>query len=349
MGFREEMLEGIGKAFVFERFRPKIKDYLAKAGIYEVPYSHMGLFFWLSIIPVAYFFIFRVWSQIILKSQNPAIQFFLALIAWAVMQSAVLAALVALAYFYLDLSIYSRTKKMEAVLPDFLRLVSENLKGGMPFEKSLWSAIKPEFGILGQEVRLAAKKVMTGTDVDAAIIEFTSKYNSPMLRRSFDLIMEGMKGGGRTADVIDKVIETIEDTKEMKADMSATNLSYIIFVSIIVVFVAPGLFTLSFQFLTILQGLGERIGDTGGQVTTVATSLPIKFGGVSFEPENFRQFSQYALMVISTFAGMIISLISRGSIKGGVKFIPFLFFSSQIVYFITMKVGSSVFAGFFTS
>ncbi len=346
MGFVIELLEGVGKAFIFEKLRPKIKGYLSKAGISEVPYTLIGALFWISILPVAYTFIFTVWRIIIEKSQNPIIQFFLAVIAWSAIHLTVLAALAAAAYFYLDLRIFNRTKKMEAVLPDFLRLVSENLKGGMPFEKSLWSAIKPEFGILSQEVRLAAKKVMTGTDVDTAIVEFTSKYDSPMLRRSFDLILEGMKGGGRIADVIDKVIETIEETKQLKSEMAATNLSYVIFVIVIVVVVAPGLFTLSFQFLTILQGLGERVSSAGA---TGAANLPISFGGVSIEPQRFKDFSRYALMVISIFSSMIVSFISKGSIKGGIRYIPMMFAGSQITYAVAMKVGTSVFSGFFTS
>ncbi|MBI2176435.1 type II secretion system F family protein [Candidatus Woesearchaeota archaeon] len=345
MGFSGELFEGVGKAFIFERFRPKLRGYLAKSGIAEVPYGYMGLFFWLSIIPVAYIFMFTIWRVIVEKTSNPAIQFLFAIIAWTIVHGAVLAGIFIAIYLYLDLRIFNRTKKMEAVLPDFLRLVSENLKGGMPFEKSLWSAIKPEFGILGQEVRLAAKKVMTGADVDIAISEFTGKYDSPMLRRSFDLILEGMKGGGRTADVIDRVIDTIEETKELKSEMAATNLSYVIFVIVIVMVVAPGLFTLSFQFLTILQGLGERISASGAE--SAAAGLPIHFGNASIAPETFRDFSRYSLMVLSLFASMIVSLISKGSIKGGIKFLPFLFIGSQVVYFVAMKIGTSVFSGFF--
>ncbi|MBI3037035.1 type II secretion system F family protein [Candidatus Woesearchaeota archaeon] len=346
MGFTGELIEGVGKAFIFERFRPKLRSYLSKAGITGVPYHLMGIFFWLSIMPVSYVFIFYAWGQILQRAHNPALQFLAAIVVWAGMHTAVLACIVVFSYVYLDLRIFNRTKKMEAVLPDFLRLVSENLKGGMPFERSLWSAIKPEFGILGQEVRLAAKKVITGAEVNDAVVEFTSKYDSPMLRRSFDLILEGMKGGGRTADVIDRVIDTIEETKELKAEMAATNLSYIIFVIIIVVVVAPGLFTLSFQFLTILQGLGERISSSGaGQA---GASLPISFGNVSVDPAKFRDFSRYALMIISVFSGMIISLISKGSIKGGIRFVPLLFIGSQLVYAVAMKIGTSVFSGFFS-
>ncbi|MBI2143880.1 type II secretion system F family protein [Candidatus Woesearchaeota archaeon] len=343
MGFSSQLFEGIGKAFVFDRMRPKLKAYFAKAGIDAVPYSSIGILFWLSILPVAYIFIFKVWGIIIEKSQSLPVQFLMALLAWAIIHGAVIAAAVVLLYSFIDLRIFNRTKKMEAVLPDFLRLVSENLKGGMPFEKSLWSAIKPEFGVLSQEVRLAAKRVMTGTDVDEAITSFTKKYDSPMLKRSFDLIVEGMKGGGRVADVIDRVIDTIEQTKELKADMAATNLSYVIFVVVIVIIVAPGLFTLSFQFLTILQNIGSKLGESGGG--GAASAMPISFGNVAIDPQKFKDFSKYAIMVIALFAGMIISIITKGSIKGGIRFIPFLFLGSQIVYAIGMSVGTSIFAG----
>ena len=163
--------------------------------------------------------------------------------------------------------------------------------------------------------------------------------------RSFNLIIEGMKGGGRVADVIDRVIETLEETKELKQEMAATNLTYVIFISVIVILVAPGLFTLSFQFLTILQGLGARVAASGA--TQQAVNLPISFGKVALQPDQFRNFSQYALLVISLFAGMIVSMINRGSIRGGIKFVPFLLISSQVVYFIAMQVGSTVFKGLF--
>jgi pilus assembly protein TadC len=342
MGLAEQLFESVGKAFVFERLRPKLRSYVSRAGLIDVPYTLIGILFWLSILPVAYFFMFKLWGGIAEKIQNPLFQFVLALSVWAIMHGAVLAAIMALIYFYFDFRIFNRTTRMEAVLPDFLRVVSENLKGGMPFEKSLWGAIKPEFGVLGQEVRLAAKRVMTGTDVDEALAEFTSKYNSPMMKRSFDLIVEGMKGGGRISDVIDRVIDTIEETKELKADMAATNLAYVIFVVIIVVMVAPGLFTLSFQFLIILQGIGAQLGESGG--SEASSAVPISFGTVAIEPKQFENFSKQALMVISVFSGMIVSVISKGSIKAGIKFVPILFISSQFTYAVGMKVATGIFS-----
>jgi archaeal flagellar protein FlaJ len=338
-----QLTEGVGKAFVFDRIRPHLRNYLLKAGIADVPYAFLGLLFWFSILPVAYLFIFKIWNVILGMEVNIIFQFFIALLSWAAIHLSVLLAMMLVMYFFLDLRIFNRTKKMEAMLPEFLRMVSENLKGGMPFEKALWSSIRPEFGELSNEIRLSAKKVMTGQEVGEALESFTGKYDSPMLRRSFDLVIEGMKGGGRIAEIIDRVIETIEETRELKSEMAATNLSYIIFIFVIVVIVTPGLFTLSFQFLSVLQNISGKLGTAGLEQTSV--SLPINFGDSSIEPVVFQQFSIYALLVISFFASLIISTIQRGSIRGGIKYIPIMMISSHLMYRVLMFFATQVFSG----
>ncbi|MBU4493638.1 MAG: type II secretion system F family protein, partial [Nanoarchaeota archaeon] len=279
-------LEEFGKAIIPERVRPRLRQYLLKTGITEVPYRTFGAMFYLFILltiflsfKYAYPFIvdtFSLWKIFLL---------FLAVIA---IGSAIAILTFAIIYFYLDLRIFNRTKQMEEVLQEFLKFVSENLKGGMSFEKALWSAIKPEFGILASEVRLAAKKVMTGQDVDEAITEFTDKYDSPMLRRSFNLIIEGLKGGGRIAELIDRVIENIEETRMLKKDMAATNMTYVIFITFVVIVIAPGLFALSYQLLTILGNFVAKIGVTEvrGGIT-----LPLTISTISIKPDDFVVFS----------------------------------------------------------
>lgn len=341
-----QLTEGIGKAFVFDRIRPKIRGYFLKAGIADVPYGLFGMLFWLSIIPVAYIFIFYGWDYILSRELNIALEFVFALLLWLALHGAVIIATLLAIYFYIDLRIFSRTKKMEEVLPDFLRMVSENLKGGMPFERALWSSIKPEFGILANEIRLSAKKVITGQDVDEALRSFTEKYDSQILKRSFDLIIEGIKGGGKIADVIDRVIDTIEETKELKSEMAATNLSYVIFVAVIVLFVAPGLFALSFQFLTVLQNISGKISGASGGADAGSVSMPISFGNISVEPDVFQSFSVNALLVISFFASLMISIIQTGTIKGGVKYIPMLMAGSFVTYKVLMFIATRVFSGF---
>ncbi|MBU1205242.1 MAG: type II secretion system F family protein [Nanoarchaeota archaeon] len=332
-------LEEFGKAIIPERVRPRLRQYLLKTGITEVPYRTFGAMFYLFILltiflsfKYAYPFIvdtFSLWKIFLL---------FLAVIA---IGSAIAILTFAIIYFYLDLRIFNRTKQMEEVLQEFLKFVSENLKGGMSFEKALWSAIKPEFGILASEVRLAAKKVMTGQDVDEAITEFTDKYDSPMLRRSFNLIIEGLKGGGRIAELIDRVIENIEETRMLKKDMAATNMTYVIFITFVVIVIAPGLFALSYQLLGILGNFVAKIGVTEvrGGIT-----LPLTISTISIKPDDFVVFSRYALVLISAFSSMIVSMIRKGSIKAGVMYIPIFIALSLLMYSMFMFLLTRIFS-----
>ncbi|MBI2133430.1 type II secretion system F family protein [Candidatus Woesearchaeota archaeon] len=345
MGWLESP-ENFGKAFIPKIFRPHLREYFLKAGFTEVPYDFFGKVFYFNLFITFLIYSFSVYpffsSLFPLEFMDVLYIFLISGVTWFILPILFSVAFGVLLYFYLDVSIYNRTKKMEDVLPDFLRFVSENLKGGMSFEKALWSSIKPEFGILAAEVRLAAKKVMTGQDIEDAIQEFTSKYDSPIVKRAFDLIIEGIKGGGRIADLIDKIIEDIEEMKELKAEMRTTNLSYVIFVTFVVIIVTPALFTLSFQFLQVLQGLSEKISSVP---QTTSMGMPISFGSMSIDSNTFKDFSQYALIIISGFSAMIVSIISTGNIKSGLKYIPIYVISSLVMYRIFMAVS----AGFFSS
>ena len=207
-------LEEFGKAFLPKRIRPHLRSYFLKAGYAEVPYRLFGAIFYCALIVTFLAYLLIIYPLI--QASLPVL-FMITLASWIVLPLALVAFFGFCFYIYLDQIIFNRMNKVESVLQDFLRFVVENLKGGMSFEKALWSAIRPEFGILAGEVRLAAKKVMTGQDIDEALSEFTSKYDSPTVKRTFDLICEGLKGGGSISDLIEHLIANIEQTKELKA------------------------------------------------------------------------------------------------------------------------------------
>lgn len=334
-------LEEFGKAIIPEKIRPRLRKYLFNAGITDVPYKSFGAFFYGFIALTILLFFFYAYPLLI-ESFSGLKLFILAFVSGLAIASIIAILAFAIIYFYLDLRIFNRTRQMEEMLQDFLKFVSENLKGGMSFEKALWSSIKPEFGILATEVRLAAKKVMTGQDVDEAITEFTDKYDSPMLRRAFNLIIEGLKGGGQVAELIDKVIENISETRMLKKEMAATNMTYVIFITFVVIVIAPGLFALSYQLLVILGSFISKIGATqisGGM------NLPLTISSISIKQSDFVVFSRYALVIISVFSSMIVSIIRRGSIKAGVAYIPIFIASSLLLHLLFMIVLTRVFSG----
>jgi Flp pilus assembly protein TadB len=332
-------LEEFGKAFVPERAIPYLRMFLLKAGIPNVPYKFFGALFYLTAIITAIVYLLFIYPFLLGYSQ--AVLLIASMIAWFVIQISLAVIFILLVYFYVDLLIYKRTKKMEEMLPDFLQVVSSNLRGGMSFENALLSSIKPRFDILANEMAEVSKKVITGHDIGTALSELGHKYNSPILKRSIDLMISELKSGGQIADLIDRVVDNIKDIRVLKEEISASAVAYMIFISAIVIFIAPLLFALSFNLLIVILGFVTKLSTA----TSGATLLPFNVGEASVDPDDFRFFSIMSLVIISFFSSLIVSIVEKGHIKSGLKYIPIFLFSSLALYFIFMKILTGVFSG----
>lgn len=338
----ENYFASFGKAFVPEKARPKLRKYLIRAGVDDVPYKVFGMLFWLTAVITLVLFVY-FWGFIKSITKNTILFFLVIVVAWFIIHLVIALIAMALVYFYYDYKIYNRTKEIEKVLPDFLNVFSENLRSGMTLDKSLWKAVKPEFGVLANEIKIAAKQVMTGEDVGDALDDFSQKYDSPTLNRSLKLIVEGMKSGSEIAAIIDKVVDDINKTNELKEKMSTNAFSFMIFITIIVIFIAPGLFALSQNLLTIIASFVTNLQSAN----LSAVNMPIKFDTISIDPDDFFQFARAALIIISFFSSLIIAIISKGEIKGGVKYVPIFIIGSVLSHVFFVKVLEFMFGGMF--
>ena len=343
MSIRLVLLEEFGKAFVPKKIRPYLRKYLLKADISPVPYKFFGALFYLTAFITAIIYILFIYP--FLTQYSALILLIFSFLSWFVIQLFFAVLSITIVYFYLDLKIYYRTKHLEAMLPDFLQVVSSNLKGGLSFESSLWAAIKPRFSILANEMAEVSKKVMTGYDVTKALVEFSEKYNSPMLRRAIDLTTSELESGGNISELIDKIVENMKRIKVLKDDMAASAISYIIFIAVIVIIIAPLLFSLSYSLLIIISNFMTKMA----VATQRVSGMPFKFTEVVVDPKNFRIFSISALSVISLFSSMIVSIVEKGDIKGGIKYIPLFLTGSLIFYFIFMKILNLLFSGLYAT
>lgn len=340
-------LEEFGKAFVPEKLfgydiRSNLRKYLLSAGMKKVPYRFFGILFWVTTIITYFIFIPFIFPRI--QDQPGLAVFFASFISWAFLQLFLAAIVIIVIYFFLNIKVFKRTKEIEDHLADFLVLVSTNLKGGLSLEQSLWASIRPEFGLLAQEMTIVSKRVMTGSDLSEALAEFSTKYDSPTVRRNLDLVVGEIESGGRIVKVIDKVIETLKKTKALKAEMSANTITYMIFIGAVVVVIAPALFALAYQLLGIIINFTHMLGSSiSGDAATI---LPISFD-VQIDVNDFKRFSMMALVTISVCSSMIISIIEKGDIKSGLKYIPAFSVASVVLYVLFMVILESVFGGVF--
>ncbi|MCK5140289.1 MAG: type II secretion system F family protein, partial [Thermodesulfovibrionia bacterium] len=152
-------------------------------------------------------------------------------------------------YLFLDLKIYQRNISIVEVFPDFLQLTSANIRAGMAIDQALWHAIRPNFGVLAKEMEDVAKKTMTGMSLEEALYDFASKYESPTIKRSISLLIEGLNAGGEIGELLDRISNNIQESKTMQKEMAASVTTYAIFISFASIAAAPFLLALSSQLL----------------------------------------------------------------------------------------------------
>jgi len=342
-------VEEFGNLAVPSRVRPYIRKYLIKAGLTKVPYDKFGIMFYatlfLSIILLIGFINPRIspGTDLIifghaLLHNNIFTYFFFVLISFVLIELILATLAIFGVKLYYDMIIYQRQRKIEEILPDFLASVSTNLKAGMTFDKALWNAVQPGFDVLAKEIEIVAKKTMSGEDFEKALLEFNKKYKSAILKEAIDLIITGLRSGGKITELLDKLVDNIKKSVYLKKEMIAAVMSYIIFITIISVVISPLLFALSFNLLTVIQNLGSRLTTTG-----TAGVLPFSFGQIVVQPQDFITFSRLSVGVISTFSAFILSNIRTGSWKSSIKFIPVFIILSLIIYEVSLKIFTSLF------
>lgn len=341
MAFKIIFLKEFGKAFVPKKIIPNLKNYMLKAGFAEVPYKLFGMLFYISAFITTLIFITFIFPYISARKYSVLLVYLYSFSSWFVVQLFFAALFIMVVYFYLDLRIFHRTRLMEDQLPDFLEVLSANLKGGMTFEGALWGAINPRFKVLSNEMARTSKKVMTGYDLSKALIELGDNYDSLMLKRTMDLIVSEVESGGNVAELIDRLVDNLKETKELKDEMSASAIAYVIFISIIVIVISPLLFALSFNLLKVLVGFISKLSST----TQSVSAMPFVFSKISVNVEDFRKFSMIALFVISLFSSLIVAIVEKGQIKSGIKYIPIYVIGSACFYFIFMKILSLALSG----
>lgn len=333
-------LKRLGRWSVPQRYKPNLRLYMAKAGYQETPYHFFGVLLLASIATTVA--LYAVLFPFLLEFGIATI-IFVSLTYFLVGNLLFYVVTMGAAAFYFNMKIYNRTKEIEENLPEMLTIVSANLKGGMSFDQALWKSIRPEFGVLSEEMAIVSKKVMVGQSLKDALGEFTQKYESPILRRTMHLMMGELGSGGKISWLLDKIIVNLRKTRELKQEMSSNTLTFVIFITAIVVFIAPILFSLAYALMGILLDIsGEILPQIQDARDSGAASQLPDVPNIDVDMWNFRAFSILAIGIISIFSSMIISIIQRGEIMAGIKYIPFFVGMSITVYLVSVSLMSGI-------
>jgi len=243
----------------------------------------------------------------------------------------------------------ARKAKLEAILADYLQLVAANIGAGMPIDQALWYAVRERFDVLINEMEVCAKRSMAGEDLGEALIEFGEKYDSDLLKKSIVLLVEGMESGGELASLVNSIAWNVREIQIMNKDISSDVLTYVIFIGFASLAAAPLLFALSLRINIVMTSILGNI-DIGGAASTGAGG----FGG-GFNPESlskglsataFKNFAMASLGITAIMSAMIISTVTKGNVKAGIRLIPIFAVVAYLLFLGLSAALSVLFTGF---
>jgi len=254
----------------------------------------------------------------------------------------VFAFLLILIYMYVVVKKNSRKKQIEELLSDYLLLVSANVSAGMTIDQALWYAVRKRFGVLAEEMEIVVKKTMSGERLNDALIEFTEKYDSDVLKKTFVLLLEGMDSGGEVSELINKISWSVKENQIIKKEVASSVASYSIFILFAALVAAPLLFALSQKIIVIMSELTKNLDLSS--IASVKTQIPINSMGGGINVTDFKRFAASSLVITATFAAMIVSSVKTGTIKEGFKNIPIYIAISMILYLLISVAMAGLFA-----
>jgi len=222
-------------------------------------------------------------------------------------------------------------KFTDEILPDALRLISANIRSGLTPDKALLLSARPEFGPLEKQIRKSAKFALSGEPIEEAVQTISKNINSKAVKRSIDLLVEGMGRGGNLASLLDGLANDIRQTKILRREVHAFVMMYAIFIFFAAGIGAPMLYGISSFLVETMKEIG---GSVSVQQTFTGSMRFMTFQGITIEPEFLMLYSLSALGVTSIFGGLLMGLIQEGSEKAGMKYIPILLLISLGVFFL---------------
>jgi Flp pilus assembly protein TadB len=243
--------------------------------------------------------------------------------------------LVWLAYHqYLDMAIYRRRKEVEDVLADFLLLTSANVRAGMTIDSALWNAVRPRFGVIAREIENVAKRTLSGEDLNAALYDFAESYNSPLLKRSISLLVEGLTAGGEIASLLNDIALNIQETQIMRKEMASNVTTYAIFINFATLFAAPVLFALAGELLKVVRDLSSRISLDPNEVQGGFAFS----GGSSLTYPDYLTFALITLSMTTIFSTIIVASIKKGNAREAIGSIPVSMLITLSLFFLASYV-----------
>lgn len=235
-----------------------------------------------------------------------------------------------------------RVKKMEDAFPDFLELMSSNLRAGMTIDRALLASSREEFAPLDQEIIKLGKDIATGKNIERALKDMAERIHSERIRKTMLVIISGIKAGGNLATLLEETAVNTRERSFVEKRAASNVLMYVIFIAFAISLGAPILFGLSTALVEIITRLLASIPP----MDNANIQLPFTLTQVNISVTFVTYFSILFLLVTDILGCLVLGAVSKGEEKAGVKYMVPIIVVSITVFFVVKKVLLSYFANF---
>jgi flagellar protein FlaJ len=234
-----------------------------------------------------------------------------------------------------------RIKKIEDVFPDFLSLVSSNLRAGMTVDRAMLLSARPEFDPLDKEIIQTGKDISTGKPVESALKAMSERINSDKIDKTLLIILSGIRAGGNLAVLLEDTSRNMRQRGFVEKKAASQVLMYVIFIFLAVSIFAPGLFSLSG---VLVDTMTELMADIDMDSSS-GFNAPISFSQIGISSTFIFYFSLCFIVAMDFMAALVLGLVSKGDEKEGLRYLPVMLILSLSIFFILGKLLGGVIGG----
>lgn len=243
--------------------------------------------------------------------------------------------------FMISLKKSARIKKIEDIFPDFLQLVSSNLRAGMTVDRAILLSSRPEFAPLDKEIFRVGKDISTGKPVSFALGAMSKRIESEKIDKTLSIILSGIRAGGNLAVLLEETSRSMRQRTFIEKKASSQVLMYVIFIFLAVSLFSPGLFSLSGVLVDTMTQLMS-----GVDPSALPKNLPISFNSINISSTFILYFSLFFMIVMNVMASLVLGLVSKGDEKEGLRYLPIMLILSLAIFFILRSLLGGVMSGF---
>ncbi|MEK6908901.1 MAG: type II secretion system F family protein [Nanoarchaeota archaeon] len=232
-----------------------------------------------------------------------------------------------------------KIRMMEIVFPDFLQLISSNLKAGITIDKAIVISSRKEFSPLDEQINQFGRDIVTGKPVEIAMKEMSIRINSEKISKTINLIITGMRSGGNLATLLEQTSANLKERQYVEKRAASNIIMYIILILFAVGIGAPILFSLSTVLVSVLTKI---LGNIPEIQTSVAT--PFAFTSINLSSAFITYFAVFFIITIDVLGSMVIGLVQKGEEREGLKYAIPLIALSLTMFFLLKIVLASYFS-----